>query len=165
MKNFVIEEIREEHLQSVLEIYNYYVLNTTATFHIRTLTISEMKEIVCFVNPVYKTFIIKNHEEVCGYVILTQHKKREAYDKTAEISIYLKQEFRGQGLGNLAIQHIEDYARTVKMRVLIATVCGENTRSIQLFSKNGYEKCAHYKEVGSKFGRYLDLVAYQKILY
>ncbi len=48
--------------------------------------------------------------------------------------------------------------------MLVATICGENAASIGVFAKNGYEKCAHYKEVGQKFGQLLDVVAYQKIL-
>jgi L-amino acid N-acyltransferase YncA len=51
------------------------------------------------------------------------------------------------------------------MHVLMATICGENDKSIRLFEKNGYFKCAHYKEVEEKFGELLDVVAYQKILY
>lgn len=76
MSDIIFEEIRNEHLPFVLEIYNYYVLNTTATFHSRELSINEMKEIVFFENPKYKTFVINENGEISGYVLLTQHKKR-----------------------------------------------------------------------------------------
>ncbi len=164
MGNIEFEEIRDEHLQSVLDIYTYYVLNTTATFHAHALCIDEMKQIVYFENPTYKTFVIIQDKNICGYVILTQHKKREAYDETAEVTIYLKKEYIGKGIGSLAIQYIENYAKTTSIRVLIATICGENLKSINLFTRNGYFICAHYKQVGKKFGQVLDVVAYEKIL-
>ncbi|WP_394325579.1 GNAT family N-acetyltransferase [Methanosarcina barkeri] len=50
------------------------------------------------------------------------------------------------------------------IHVLIATICGENSKSINLFVRNGFSKCAHYKEVGEKFGQLLDVMAYQKII-
>jgi L-amino acid N-acyltransferase YncA len=164
MTQYRLEELREEQLPGIMEIYNYYVLNTTATFHAHPLTIDEMKELVFFVSPKYKTFAIMNDHNLCGYVILTQHKKREAYDGTAEVTVYLKPDCIGKGLGSLAVKHIEEIAKQRNIHVLVATICGENDKSIKLFEKNGYFKCAHYKEVGKKFEQLLDVVAYQRII-
>jgi phosphinothricin acetyltransferase len=58
----------------------------------------------------------------------------------------------------------EEFAQRTGIHVLIVTICGENNMSIKLFEKNGYFKCAHYKEVGKKFGQWLNVVAYQKII-
>jgi phosphinothricin acetyltransferase len=166
MENIIFEEAKEEHLQELLDIYTYYVLNTTATFHDHTVTMDEMRSLVIFDNPVYRTFIMRMDRSriICGYVILTQHKKREAYDKTAEITVYLRPEYTGKGIGTRAIGHIEKYAKEVDMHALIATICGQNTNSISLFKHCGYFNCAHYKEVGRKFGQVLDVVSYEKIL-
>ncbi len=164
MARIKFEEIKQKNLQGVLDIYLYYVLNTTATFHAHTVGLKEMERIVYFDKSKYKTFVMTEDGELCGYVILSPYKKREAYNDTAEVAVYLKDNKLGQGLGSLAVKFIEDYARSKGIHVLIATVCGENTRSIRLFEKNGFVKCAHFKEVGQKFGRLLDVVAYQKIL-
>ncbi len=164
MANIQFEALRPQHLQSVLDIYMYYVLNTTATFHARTLSEKDMQEMVLFGSSIYKTFVILSEGELCGYVILGPYKKREAYNGTAEVTIFLRYDKTGCGIGSQAIEFIEDYARSKGIHVLIATICGENTASIRLFEKQGFEKCAHYKEVGQKFGKLLDVVAYQKIL-
>jgi phosphinothricin acetyltransferase len=164
MEKYYFHEMKEEYLDRVLQIYTHYVLNTTATFHSRPLTREEMREIVFFNSEKYKTFVICEEGEVCGYVLITQHKKREAYDGTAEVTVYLKPFFIGKGIGSMAIRHVEDYAKKQKLHVLVGTICGENEESIRLFDKNGYVKCAHYKEVGQKFGQVLDVVAYQKII-
>ncbi|MBP2654732.1 MAG: hypothetical protein H6Q73_2301 [Firmicutes bacterium] len=164
MKRYCFYEMEEKYLDDVLQIYMYYVLNTTATFHSRQLTKDEMREIVFFSSEKYKTFVICDADTVWGYVLLTQHKKREAYDATAEVTIYLNKDIIGKGIGSRAIQHVENYAKRHEFHVLVATICGQNEKSIRLFEKNGYFKCAHYKEVGQKFGQMLDIVAYQKII-
>ncbi|UMZ74375.1 GNAT family N-acetyltransferase [Natranaerofaba carboxydovora] len=158
------EEIKERHLKEVLEIYNYYVLNTTATLHINSLSIDDMRELVFFTDPKYKTFVITKANKICGFVMIAQYKNREAYDKTGEVSIYLKPELIGQGLGSKGIKYIEDYAKTKSFHALIATICGNNQKSVDMFERNEYIKRAHYKEIGKKAGRYLDVVAYQKII-
>ena len=50
------------------------------------------------------------------------------------------------------------------IKVLIGIISGDNQSSIKLFEKCGFEKCGHYKQVGEKFGKILDVVSYQKIL-
>ncbi len=151
-------------LPAALDIYNYYVLNTTATFHTQPLTLAQMSEILFFDNPRFKSFAILCDGAVCGYAIAAQFKKREAYDSTAEVTVYLKPEYTGKGIGSRSVQFIEEYALTQGFHALIALICGENTESVKVFEKNGYEKCAHYKEVGKKFGQWLDVVAYQKMI-
>lgn len=158
------EELCEEKLDEVLSIYNYYVINTTATFHTHVLSIDEMRDIVFFKEPKYRTYLIKSSGNTCGYVLLTQFKKREAYDETAEVTIYLKPEYVSIGIGSKAIMFIEEIARKLKLHVLIASICAENIGSIRLFEKNGYERCAYFREVGQKYGRRLDLVYFQKII-
>lgn len=158
------EELKLQHIQSVLDIYMHYVLNTTGTFHARTLSVKEIQEMVLFGSSKYKTFVIFYEGDLCGYVSMGPYKKREAYNGTAEVTVYLRHDKTGCGMGSQAVEFIENYARSKGIHVLVATICGENTASIRLFEKNGFEKCAHFREVGQKFGKLLDVVAYQKIL-
>ena len=164
MENCKFEKVREEYLVELLDIYTYYVLNTTATFHEKPLTLDELKDLMIFEDSKYETYVIKNDTEICGYVVLSQHKNREAYDTTGEIAVYLKSDYIGKKIGSSAVNFIETIATNKGFHVLIATICGENIKSIKMFERNGYVKCAHYKEVGKKFGNWLDVVAYQKIL-
>lgn len=164
MKKPHFREMKEEYLDEVSQIYTHYVLNTTATFHSRPLKREEMSEIVFFNSKKYKTFVICEDADICGYVLITQHKNREAYDGTAEVTVYLKPAYIGKGLGSMAVKYIEEYAKKQGLHVLVATICGQNEESIRLFKNNGYSQCAHYKEVGQKFGQLLDVVAYQKII-
>lgn len=165
MEDYRFVKINEGHIAEILEIYNYYILNTTVTFHSTPMTEEEIKEAVFFTDPKYQTFVIMTEDDsICGYALLSQYKDREAYDGTAEITVYLKPDYTGQGIGSLAINYIEDVANQNDIHVLVATICGENKESINAFKRNGYSKCAHYRELGKKFGELLDVVAYQKII-
>jgi len=164
MNSISFQEIREEHLSEVQEIYNYYVANTTVTFTTELVTIDEIREMVMSGNSRYKSFLIMSFNTVAGYVLIAQYNKRQAYDKTAEVTIYLKPDYMGKGIGQRALEFIEEIAKNQGFHSLIATICAENVRSERLFSRNGYNKNAHFKEIGYKFDRFLDIVCYQKII-
>ncbi|OPG98803.1 hypothetical protein B2I21_10790 [Chryseobacterium mucoviscidosis] len=164
MPIYSFEEIKEQDLNEVKEIYNYYVSNTTISFHTEELTLEEIKASVMNPNPRFKSFVIKEENEIRGYVLITQYKSKQAYDFSAEVTIYLKPGTVGKGIGGKALRYIEGVAREQGFYTLIATVCMENTRSISLFEKHGYEQCAMFKGVGYKFERRLDIGSFQKLL-
>jgi L-amino acid N-acyltransferase YncA len=158
-------ELQEKDYLTVKEIYDYYVLNSTATFATSEISLFDLKETILTGHPKYKSYIIKADGSICGYCYLSQYKKRQAYDRTAEISVYLKHEFAGKGIGKQTLEKLEIVARENGISVLIGIITAENQQSVLLFENCGFEKCAHFRKVGEKFGRLLDVVAYQKILH
>ncbi|WP_169088410.1 GNAT family N-acetyltransferase [Paenibacillus sp. PL91] len=164
MGHLVFEEVQEEHLPWIRTIYNYYVQNSTISFHTEPLALDEIRANVMHPNPRYKSYVILEESELKGYILITQHKNKQAYDVTAEVTIYLDPAQLGQGTGSKAIAFLEEQGRASGFHVLIATICTENERSIRLFERHGYMKCAHFKEIGCKFGRKLDIASYQKII-
>lgn len=164
MSIYSFEEITEQDLTEVREIYNYYVSNTTISFHTEELTLKEIKASVINRDPRFKSFVIKEENEIKGYVLITQYKSKQAYDFSGEVTIYLKPDIVGKGIGGTALLFIENVAREQGFYTLIATVCMENTRSKSLFEKHGYEQCAMFKGVGYKFDRRLDIGSFQKVL-
>lgn len=154
----------EDHLPALVDILNHYVLHSTVTFHTETLSADDMREKVFFTLPYYRSFTIMNGDEVIGYCVISPWKKQEAYRHTAEVNIYLHHELMGQGIGSNALAHAEAFAKENNIHTLIAGLCSENIPSKRLFEKNGYEICAHFKQVGQKFGRILDTIYMQKHL-
>jgi len=154
--------IDEKDLPVIKEIYDHYILNSTATFHSRPVTVTELKELLNFPRRRYPAFTIRAGGKIIGYCFLTRYKNREAYDRTAELSIYLRPECTGKGIGPAALRHLEKAAKRSGIHVLIGTLCGENTQSIRLMETAGYSRAARLKNVGEKFGKVLDVVIYQK---
>ncbi|WP_054742896.1 GNAT family N-acetyltransferase [Cellulosilyticum ruminicola] len=166
LKKLTFERITEEDIEIVREIYLYYIKNSTATFHIKEIGYEEMRQLVIFKNPKYESYLIKQDNEVCGYVILTQFKPREAFGHSAEVTIYLKYGYEGCGIGKQALAFIEERARKPEKEIntLLALVCGENIGSRTLFEKSDYVICGEFKRIGYKFERWLDLIIYQKFI-
>lgn len=157
-------ELQKHDLPQINRIYNWYIEHSTATFHTGHVSEDEMLEFLYIGHTRYKSFLIRWDDEVAGYCFLTAYKKRQAYDRTAEVTIYLSPDYCGKGIGRTALAYLEKVARDVNIRNLIGVISGNNFASIVLFEREGYLKCAHFKNVGEKFGEVLDVVAYQKEL-
>lgn len=158
------EQLREQNLSTVKEIYDWYIKNSTATFHTEPISIEQLKEFIYIDHPLYKSYLILLDEEIAGYCFLTNYKKRQAYDRTAEVTVYLKNGMFRKGIGKASLDHLETVARERGLKNLIGVISGDNVGSIALFEKSGYTKCAHYKNVGEKFNKILDVVSFQKEL-
>ncbi len=157
-------EITDQDLELIQEIYNYYVEHSTATYYTEKVSIVELKEFLPVQHEKYRSFMIKHENECCGFCYLSQYKKRQAYDRTAEVSVYLKPGYTGKGIGKVALEHLGRVAKENGISVLIGVISGDNENSIKLFERNGYEKCGHLKQIGEKFNKILDVVFYQKII-
>ncbi len=154
--------VKDTDLAAILAIYHHYILNSTATFHSEIMSEKDIGEFLFISHPKYPSFLIRDEDGVIGYCYLSQYKKRQAYYRSAELSIYLKPESTGKGIGIAALRHLETAAHKAGIRVLVGTICGDNRASIRLMEKAGFSKCAHLKNIGEKFGRVLDVVIYQK---
>ena len=157
-------EASEQDLDRMLDVYNHYIENTSILFNDRPVSLEEFSTRVYIKHNIYKTFLIQQDNEFCGFCFLTRFRKKRAYDKTAEVGIYLRPEFTRKGLGQEIVTFLEAIARKQGIEVILASISGENVASQSLFRKLGYEQCAHYKRVAEKFGRKMDLVDFQKIL-
>jgi len=162
----IFREANLDELSFVLDLYNFYILNTNVLADHEPITLEELQARLAYQTKRYKTFLVchETEQNVVGFCFLTQFRKKPAYDSTAEVGIYLKPEHTGKKLGPAMIRFLEEYAKQNHIEVIIASISGENSPSIKLFEKMGYEQCAHYKQVARKFDRYIDVISYEKIL-
>ena len=156
--------LEEKDIELVTEIYNYYILHSTATFHTTPLSMDKVRALIPFDHPKYKSFLISYNGQACGYCYIGQYKPRAAYDRTAEVSLYLKPEYTRKGIGSYCLEQLEHIAGAMGIHVLIGVITDENSGSKKVFLNAGYEQGAHFRQVGEKFGSILDVAAFQKIL-
>lgn len=161
--SITFDEIKQEKdLQEVKKIYDWYIANSTATFHTEPIRIDQLMEFMYLDHPLYKSYLIKDDGKITGYCYFTYYKKRQAYDRTAEVTIYLTPGTQGKGIGKTGLTYLEKKGKELGLKNLLGIITGDNHTSISLFEKSGYTKCAHFKNVGEKFDRILDVVAFQK---
>jgi L-amino acid N-acyltransferase YncA len=157
-------KIRENSLKPALKLFNYYIVHSTAVWIVKKINMKQFREIIPVKNKKYKSYVITGGREFCGFCCFKQYNKRQGYDRTAELSVYLKPEFTGKGIGRQAISFLEKQAKKTGIKVLVGSISGDNKSSIKLLKKSGYVKCGHFKKIGEKFGKVLDVVYYQKII-
>jgi phosphinothricin acetyltransferase len=160
--NLRFQRVTQENINQVLAIYNWYVLNSTATFHLEAVTQEELGNMLSVGHPKYQSFVILLDNAVCGFCYLSQFRYKEAYDRSAEITLYLTSASSRKGIGKKTLAYLEKVAIENDINNLIAVITSDNAASISLFENDNYFKVGHLKKIGVKFGKALDVVSYQK---
>lgn len=162
MTGIRIELLTDQQRAEALTIYNYYVTHTTATYAISPLTEAQFEREINIRSDCFPAYAIMQAEKMIGYCKIYPYKEREGFDRTGEIGIYLARQYIGQGYGSQALAQLEEKARQLNFRVLVASVTGENEKSLGLFQKMGYNKAGQLFGVGEKFNRIMDLIILTK---
>ena len=160
-----IRSATRDDLPAILEIYNEAVLNTTASYDYEPRTLEH--RIGWFDDHVkhnYPIFVAVNNEaRVIGWSSLSRFHDRMGYRFTSENSIYVAADQRGQGVGKLLMPPLIESARQRGLHAIIGVIDAANEASIRLHASFGFQRVGLFKEVGFKFGRWLD-VAYMQLL-
>ena len=101
---------------------------------------------------------------VVGYCYAHAWKERAAYRYTAETTVYLSPAYTGRGIGTLLMQKLIEECRNKNYRALIACITDDNIASKSLHIGLGFKQVSHFKKVGLKFDRWLDVVDYELLL-
>jgi len=158
------EPVRDEHVAALREIFNHYVEHSDVVFVTEPVDDAGMREQLFFDDLRYAAFTILVDGREAGYVSLHSFRPRAAYAQTAEVSLYLAPTMTGRGLGSAAQAFIEDYARAWGFHALVGGIVAGNDASIALVERFGYTRVGHFREIGRKRGRWLDMVWYEKLL-
>lgn len=161
---FTIRPCREEDIQSITEIYAYYVIHTTYTFEITAPTVDEMKNRRADILSKNMPYLVaEDNGSVVGFAYCDWFRPRPAYRFTAEESIYLRQDMYGKGLGRQLLQALTDQAEQNGIRKLIAVI-GDSTneRSVGLHRSLGFTQAGELKSGGWKFNRWLTVIFMEK---
>ncbi|AFM42021.1 sortase-like acyltransferase [Desulfosporosinus acidiphilus SJ4] len=157
--------IAESHdLEQIREIYNWAVKNTVATFDLEERTIEQNIKWFNEHHTRYPLYVAIDQETVTGWGSISPFHPRPAYRPTGEFSIYIAPNFQGKGIGDVLLKHLCSCAKTLEYHSLIGLITGTNKASLKLAERNGFVQVGHYREVGIKFGEWLDVVAVQKMI-
>ena len=158
----IIRQAILEDLGAITEIYNEAILKTVATFDTKPKTLEEQK--IWFANhgSKYPILVAEQDGLVVGWASLSRWSDRCAYSDTAEISLYVEEEFRGKGIGRKLMEAIIREGQKAGLHTVIARIAEGTEVSIHLHESVGFEHIGIMKEVGRKFGKLLDVYLMQK---
>lgn len=141
----------------IAEIYNYYIQNTHQTFETEVLSADEMRERIADVMEEYPFLIAEEDGEIFGYTYAAQFRLRRAYEFAAEVSIYVKAETKHKGIGTQLYDKLFEELRVTDIHTIVAGISLPNDAGIRFHEKHGFTKVAHFREVGYKLGRWVDV--------
>jgi L-amino acid N-acyltransferase YncA len=150
--------------KSIADIYNYYIKNTIITFETEEINTYELEKRISITLENYDWIIMQNeNEEIIGYAYFNSFRPRAAYINSVESTIYLNKNEIGKGQGNILYKELIKRFNQSKYHVMIAGIALPNDPCIKLHNKLGFEKIAELKEIGYKFGKWIN-VGYWEII-
>ncbi len=145
-------------------IQNHYVVHSTATFLTDPLTLEQRLAWLENRPQAHPVIVAQADDSVVGWGSLEVFRGRPAYRHTAEFSIYVHPERHRRGIGRAILADLLTRARALGHHALIGGCCSESTAIIALLEASGFSRVAHFREVGRKFDRWLDVVFLQRLL-
>jgi len=151
--------------EPIRRIYNLEVETSTATFDLRGRTLEEQRSWISDRSGAHAVVVaIGQDEELVGFGSLSPYKERPAYSTTVEDSVYVHRDHQGRGVGRLILGELCERATAHGFHALIARIVGDHEASIALHSALGFQIVGHEREVGRKFGRWLDVIVMQRLI-
>jgi phosphinothricin acetyltransferase len=150
---------------AIASIYNYEVENSTATFDLVPRTIESQQEWLEARSGAFSAIVAHDSEVgVIGFAALSTYRDRPGYRTTVENSVYVHREHQRRGVGLLLLSSLLDVARESGFHTVIARIDSHSTGSLALHKSLGFVEVGVERQIGRKFGRWLDSVIMQKML-
>jgi phosphinothricin acetyltransferase len=160
-----VRDAREEDLAGVLTIYNEVIASTTAVYRDDPATLEDRREWWrARAAQGYPVLVAVDDGAIIGFASFGDFRSAPGYRYTVEHSVHVRNDRRGNGVGQALMQPLIARARAMGKHVMMAGVDADNAGSVRFHERLGFERVGHLREVGFKFGRRLDLVFMQRIL-
>lgn len=158
-----IRQANVDDMGIVADIYNDAILNTTATFDTEIKTLENRIQWLNQHSAMNPVIVSELNGVVVGWASLSKWSDRCAYDTTAEVSVYVHKDFRDQGIGRKLLEVITLEGEKAGLHTILSRITQGNEKSIHLHELFGYEHIGVLREVGMKFGKFLDVHMMQKV--
>jgi L-amino acid N-acyltransferase YncA len=157
----MIRSVTLEDAAAICAIYNHYVEQSDISFEEVAVTEQEMAERITTISHHYPWLVFCDGKQVLGYAYAMAWKSRSAYRYSVETSVYLAPGARGRNLGTELYRELLPKLREGGFHTAVACISLPNAASIHLHEKMGFSKVAHFKEVGFKGDRWIDIGYWQ----
>jgi L-amino acid N-acyltransferase len=150
--------------EAIRQIYNVEVLGSTVTFDLEPRSLEEQQAWLTERSGAHAVLVAEDRAEVVGFASLSPWRPRPAYRTSVEDSVYVRRDRRGEGIAGRLLGDLLDLAGSHGFHAVFARIVGGHESSIALHRRHGFEIVGHEREVGRKFGRWLDVVVMERLL-
>ena len=155
---------RRGDADALLAIYNAEVSGSTVTFDIEPRSHAQQVAWIDRHQGAHPAVVAVDEGGVAGFGSLSPFRDRAAYSTTVEDSVYVAAEWRGRGVGRLLLAELVRLASDHGFHTVLARISGDNEPSIALHRRQGFALVGVEREVGRKFGRWIDVTVMQRML-
>ncbi|MXW41519.1 MAG: N-acetyltransferase family protein [Acidimicrobiia bacterium] len=167
LTSMMIRAARLADVAGICEIINHEILYDTNIFELEPRTLAAQQTWLQDRKGVHAVLVASasdNDSQVLGFASLSPFRSRCAYNSTVENSVYVHQDHRGQGIGKALLTETVSLAKSHGFHTVIARISGGNEVSVAVHRLVGFEVVGTEREVGRKFGRWLDVIVMQLML-
>ena len=166
MSDVRIRRAEEHDLPALLDIYNYYVLNTHITFDVEPRTLAQRREWFSHfgLGGRYQCFVAVRDDHPIGWASSHPFKDRAAYDTSVETSVYLSEREKGRGIGRSLYAALLTALSREDIHRAFGGIAQPNEASVRLHLAFGFSQAGLFEEVGRKFGKYWNVSWYQRAM-
>jgi L-amino acid N-acyltransferase YncA len=150
--------------EAVRDIYNREVLESTVTFDLVPRTRSDQLAWIDAHSGGHPAIVATDGDLVVGFASVSPYRSRPAYTTTVEDSVYVRRDRHGEGIGNALLTALVERTREHGFHSIVARIVDGHAASIALHRRCGFDEVGVEREVGRKFGKWLDVVLMQVIL-
>lgn len=161
-----IRDACDADLPGIVEIYNDAVLNSTAIWNDHAVDLENRRAWLAErQSEGYPVLVaVDEQQQVQGYASFGRWRPHDGFRNTVENSVYVRDDQRGAGIGRALMRELVSRARQAGKHVMVAAIESENRASILMHQQLGFIHVGQMRQVGCKFGRWLDLTYMQLIL-
>jgi len=149
---------------AMADIYNHYILNSAITFEEECISTEQMQERLGRVQRHHPWLVYEDNGSIVGYAYASNWKSRRSYRRSVESTVYLHKDKMGKGFGTHLYAGLIELLRLAGFHAVIGGIALPNEGSVGLHEKLGFTKVAHFKEVGWKFERWIDVGYWELML-
>ncbi len=150
--------------EAVRRIYNHEVEHTTHTFDLVARSLREQEAWLAERDGALGVLVAEIDGQVAGFASLSQYRPRLAYRTSVESSVYVDRSARRQGVGGRLLAELVALAAARGFHTMLARIAGGHEASIGLHHSAGFAVVGTERQVGRKFGQWLDVVVMQRML-
>ncbi|HEY7520123.1 MAG TPA: GNAT family N-acetyltransferase [Methylomirabilota bacterium] len=148
----------------IAAIWNLEAIGTTATTDTAARTPDEQASWLASHTQDYPVLVAVDGDEVIAFGSLSPYRPKPSYRWTVEDSVYVKEGYRGKGVGSDILAELVARARKRGHRSVVARVTSENAPSLCLHRRHGFQRAGYERQVAFKLARWLDVVTLQRLL-
>ena len=164
MDDVVVRLATLDDAEAIQRIYNHEVEHTTHTFDLVPRTLEEQQAWLQDRSGALGVLVAEIDGQVVGFSSLSEYRPRAAYRTSVESSVYVNETMRGRGVGRRLLHDLVDLAKASGFHTMVARIAGDHEASIKLHEAVGFATVGTEREVGRKFGNWLDVLVMQRML-